>query len=100
LEIGHHRLGLGQSPLERKGIDAPAVSGAGALRDGENGNDVEGVFEAAAEKAGTVRLGEHEAKPPAEIEDAVVRLAAADAVAAAGPDLPFVAALDRAGLCA
>ena len=45
-----------------------------------------------------MRRGENQAVTEAYVPDTVTGLAAAQAVPAAGPDLEFVAALDRAGL--
>jgi hypothetical protein len=45
-----------------------------------------------------MRRGKNQSITKAKIPEAIVRLAAVDAVAAAGPELNFVTAFDRAGL--
>src|SRR6266700_181494 len=99
-EIGDHAARRVQRPFERERIYAHAVGGVRFLNDQEERNGVHGIFQAAAQETGAVRPGENQAVTEADVPDAVTGLAAAEAVAAAGPDLQLVSSLDGAGLSA
>jgi len=98
LEIGRNFAGRRENPLEGEGIHATATGSAIGLRDAEERKNVEGVFEAAFEKARSMRRGQDQTEARANIENAVIHLAAVDAVAAAREELPLVFAFLRAGL--
>lgn len=98
LEIGRDFAGPRENPLEGERIDATAAGSAIGLRDTKERKDVEGVFEAAFEKAGSMRRGQNQTEARANIENAVIHLAAVDGVAAACEDLPLVFTFLRAGL--
>lgn len=98
INVGNYIVVAGEIPLEREGVDAGAIGRASGLSDDEDGNHIDGVFEAAFEEAGAVGVEEDPAEAGADVEDAVAGLAAVGAVAAAGPDLQVVAAFFGAGL--
>jgi hypothetical protein len=87
-----------QRPFEGKRVYTSAVSGVRFLNDQENRNGIHRIFQAAAKKTRPVRSGEDQAVTKPDIPDTVSRLAAIEAVATAGPNLLFMAALDGAGL--
>src|SRR5260370_24950602 len=97
-EIGNHAARRVQRPFEREGIYADAVGGVCSLNNEEDRDGIHCVFEAAAQEARAMRPGENQAVTEADVPDAVTGLAAAEAVAAAGPDLQFIASLDGASL--
>src|SRR6266404_4716813 len=97
-EIGND-AGVGvQRPLESERIYANAVSGVRFLSNEEDRDGVDRIFQAAAKKTWPMRFAEDQAVTKTHVPDAVAGLAASDPVAASGPNLHFVAALDRAGL--
>jgi len=97
-EIGND-AGVGvQRPLESERIYANAVSGVRFLSNEEDRDGVDRIFQAAAKKTWPMRFAEDQAVTKTHVPDAVAGLAASDPVAASGPNLQFVAALDRAGL--
>ena len=97
-EVGGDAAVALEIPLEAERVETHAVGGVGGLEDEEHRNSVDRIFEASAEKAGKMWAGEDPSIAQAGVEDASVAASAADGVAAARPDLDFVAAFLRAGL--
>ena len=97
-EIGREAAAADEIPLEAERVESQAVGGVGGLEDEEHGNGVHGVFETSAKKAGEMRASDDPSVAQAGIEDAGVAASAADGVAAAGPELHFVAVFLRSGL--
>ena len=97
-QVGREASVALEVPLEAERVEAHAVGGVGRLEDQEDRNSVDRIFEASAEKAGEMRAGEDPSIAQAGVEGACVAASAADGVAAARPDLNFVAALLRTGL--
>src|SRR5258708_2447079 len=85
-------------PLEAEGVEAYAVGSVRGLEHQEDWNGIDRIFEASAEKARKVRAGEDPSVAQAGVKGTDVASSAADGVAAACPDLDFVAALLRGGL--
>ncbi len=85
-------------PLEAERVEAYAIGGVRGLEHREDGDCVDRIFESSAKKAGQVRAGEDPSVAQAGVEGAGVASSAAYGVAAARPDLDFVAALLRTGL--
>lgn len=98
LEIRSYFSGSGENPLEGEGVYAAAAGCAVFLGDAIEWFDAKGILEATFEKAGAVRGGENQAEAKPDVENAVVHLAAVDAVAATRKDLVFGFAFDWAGL--
>src|SRR5260370_32126264 len=96
LEIGNDAAVCVQRPLEGERIYADAVGGVCFLNDKKDGDGIDCVFQAAAEEAGAVRSSENQAVTETDVPYAIAGLAALEARASAGPDLPFGAALGRA----
>ena len=97
-EIRDDAAARGQRPFEGKGIYANAVSGVRFLNNYEDGDGVHRIFQATAQETGSVRLGENQTVTKTHIPDSIAGLAAIEPVAAAGPNLQFMASLDGAGL--
>ena len=89
------RLGAassGENPFERERVDARSVGGVGALKDDEGGHGIDGVLEAPAQEAGTVRRGQDPAIAQTGVPYRCVLGAARHGIAAARPDFEFMAA--------
>src|SRR5216684_6295704 len=97
-EIGNDAGVSVQRPFESERIYANAVSGVRFLGNKEDRDGVDRIFQAAAKKTWPMRFGEDQAVTKTHVPDAVAGLAASDPVAASGPDLKFMASLNRAGL--
>jgi hypothetical protein len=80
-------------PLEAERIEPHTVGSVGRLENEEDGDGVDRILEAPAEKSRQMRAGQDPPVAQAGIEDAGVTSSAANRVAASGPDLDFVAAL-------
>lgn len=85
-------------PLQAKRVESCAVGGICRLKDQKDGNRIDGIFEAPAEKAGKVFAGDHPAETKAGVEGAGVAASSSDGVAAARPKFDLVAALFGRGL--
>src|SRR6266850_1189546 len=97
-KIRSHAMLRVQHPFECERIQSRAIGRVRFLKNPENGNCINRVLKSAAEKSRAVRRSKNPSIAQADIPDSVARLAAADAVASASPDLPFVAAFDGASL--
>ena len=97
-EIRNDVAARGKRPLEGKRIYARTIGGILFLNYDERWNCFDGVFQAATEKAGTMRLRENQPIAQANIPNTVAGLAAVGAVASASPNLDFMLAFDRTGL--
>ena len=80
-------------PFEAERVESHAVGSVGGLEDQKDRDSINGIFEASAEKAGKMWASENPSVAQAGVERSGVFGAAWDGVAAAGPDLHFVAAL-------
>jgi hypothetical protein len=85
-------------PLEAKRIESYAVGSVGGLEDEKHWDGIDGVFEASAQKAGKMRVGENPSVAEAGVESAGIAASSSDRMAATTPDLDFVSALLRSGL--
>jgi len=97
-EIRDDAAARGQRPFEGKGIYANAVSGVRFLNNKEDWDGVHCIFQAAAKESWSMRLGEDQTITKTHVPDSIAGLAAIEPVAAAGPNLQFMASLDGAGL--
>src|SRR5882672_10080187 len=97
-KIRSHAMLRVQHPFECERIQSRAIGRVRFLKNPEHRYSIYRILEPAAKKSGPVRRGKDQSITKTDIPDAVARLAAVDAVAPAGPDLPFVAAFDGAGL--
>src|SRR5580658_279792 len=97
-EIRREAAAANEIPLEAEWVESHAVGGVGGLEDEKHGNSIHGVLETSAKKAGKMRAGDDPSVAQAGVEDTGVAASAADGVAAAGPELDFVAIFFRAGL--
>lgn len=84
-------------PLETKRIEADAEGSIGGLKNQEDGDRIDGVFEAAAENAGKMRTGENPSVAETGVEGGDVAATAGNGVSAASPNLEFGAAFLRRG---
>jgi len=98
LEIGGEAAAADEIPLEAERVESHAVGGVGGLEDEKHGNGIDGVFETSAKEAGEMRGGDDPSVAEAGVEDAGVAASAAHGMAAAGPELDFVAVFFGAGL--
>src|ERR1700722_15239626 len=95
VDIGHHIVARNKIPLEGERVEAEAVSGAGALDYEEHGDNVDRVFEPSFEQARAGRIGENPAVSQSDVPNSGAGVAAVEPVAAASPDLQFLAVVGR-----
>lgn len=97
-EVGRDASVTLEVPLEAQRVEAYAVGRVRRLEYQEYRNRVDRILKASAEKARQVWPGKNPSITQAGVEDSSVAASAADGVAAARPDLNFVAAFFRTGL--
>jgi len=88
----------GEIPFQIQWIDTGSESGVGRLEDKEYGNCVNRILKSAFEKTRAMRAGKNPAITQAQIPYADVGRTSRDGVAAARPELDFVATIFEAGL--
>lgn len=85
-------------PFQGKRIKTDTVGSVCGLEDEEDGYGIYGIFEASAKKTGQMGAGKDPSVAQAGVEDPGIAASSCDRMAAASPDLNFVAALLGTGL--
>ena len=76
----------GERPVQVHGVEARAVGGVRGLKNQKHRDGVHGIFEAAFQKAGAMRVGDDPSIAQADVPCACVAASAGNGMAAAGPD--------------